>query len=88
MTLLLAKKKIPAQDYIHLYDSTLSSISKGYVAAKLPCNDESETDLQILIGQAPNLQPAELELVPELSTPGKLCIYHVEWTRINLHSPI
>ena len=34
--------------------------------------------MKILIGQAPNVKPAELELVKPLSTPGKLCIYHVD----------
>ncbi len=31
-----------------------------------------------MIGQAPNLTPATLELVKPLSTPGKQCIYHVD----------
>jgi hypothetical protein len=31
-----------------------------------------------LIGQVPNLTPAELEFVKPLSTPGKLCICHVD----------
>jgi hypothetical protein len=30
------------------------------------------------MGQAPNLTPAELEFVKPLSTPGKMCIYHVD----------
>jgi hypothetical protein len=32
----------------------------------------------VLIGQAPKLKPADMELVKELSTPGKMCIYHVD----------
>jgi hypothetical protein len=31
-----------------------------------------------LIGQAPNLTPAELKFVKPLSTPGKMCIYHAD----------
>jgi hypothetical protein len=34
--------------------------------------------LKVLIGQAPNLKPADLELVKELSKPGAMCIYHVD----------
>jgi hypothetical protein len=38
----------------------------------------------VLIGQAPNLTAAELESVPELSTPGTLCLYHVDISPQNL----
>ena len=34
--------------------------------------------MKILIGQAPNLKPAVLELIKPLSTPGKMCLYHVD----------
>lgn len=34
--------------------------------------------MTILTGQAPDLQPAELELIQNLSTPGELCLYHVD----------
>jgi hypothetical protein len=34
--------------------------------------------LTILTGVAPDLQPAELELVQNLSTPGELCLYHAD----------
>lgn len=75
---MLGPKTIPAMDYIHLYDTTPYMIMNGHVAAKLPCDTNSESPLQILIGQAPNLKPAEFELIGELSTPGNLCLYHVD----------
>ena len=34
--------------------------------------------MKILIGQAPNLKPAALEFIKQLSTPGKMCLYHVD----------
>ena len=77
-TILLEGKIIPTKDYIHLYDSTPYLITSGHIAAKLPCDANSVSPLKILIGQAPNLKPANLELVKPLSTPGKLCIYHVD----------
>jgi hypothetical protein len=77
-TILLEGKIIPANDYIHLYDSTPYMIMNGHIAAKLPCDTSNTSPLKILIGQAPNLTPAELEFVKPLSTPGKLCIYHVD----------
>ncbi|MDQ3902494.1 MAG: hypothetical protein M3247_02395 [Thermoproteota archaeon] len=76
--ILLEDKTIPANDYIHLYDSTPYMIINGHIAAKLPCDTSNTSPLKVLIGQAPNLTPAELEFVKPLSTPGKMCIYHVD----------
>ena len=50
----------------------------GHITAKIPCNDDNSSDVNVLIGQAPNLAPAELEYVEALSTPGELCLYHVD----------
>ena len=76
--ILLAGETIPAGSFIHLYDSTPDAIATGHVAAKIPCNEDSNATLTILTGSAPNLQPAELELLPELSTAGELCLYHAD----------
>ena len=76
--ILLAGETIPAGSFIHLYDSTPDAIATGHVAAKIPCNEESNATLTILTGSAPNLQPVELELLPELSTAGELCLYHAD----------
>lgn len=75
---ILGPKTIPAKDYIHLYDTTPYMIMNGHVAAKLPCDENSESPVQILTGQAPDLQPAEFELISELSIPGEQCLYHVD----------
>jgi hypothetical protein len=76
--ILLEGKTLPAKDFIHLYDTTPYMIKSGHIAAKLPCDASSTSSLKILIGQAPNLKPAALELVKPLSTPGKMCLYHVD----------
>jgi len=76
--ILLEGKTLPAKDYIHLYDTTPYMIKVGHVAAKLPCDNNGETLLKVLIGKAPDLKPAELELVKPLSTLGNMCIYHVD----------
>jgi hypothetical protein len=76
--ILLEGKTIPANDYIHLYDSTPYMIINGHIATKLPCDANNASPLKILTGQAPNLKPAELEFIKPLSTPGKLCIYHID----------
>jgi hypothetical protein len=85
VTLLLSGQSIPAMSYIHLYDSTPYKIVNGHIAAKIPCNDDSESELQILTGSAPAFQPAELELIDgNLSTPGELCLYHVDIPQENV----
>jgi hypothetical protein len=72
--MLLAGQTIPAGSFIHLYDSTPDAIATGHVAAKIPCAENSTATLQILTGSAPNLQPTELEILPELSTPGEMLV--------------
>lgn len=75
---LLADQTIPASEFIHLYDTTPYSIRNGHVAAKIPCDDDSAPLLTILVGVAPEFTPAPLELVANLSSPGELCLYHVD----------
>ena len=69
---------IPATKFIHLYDSTPYMITNGHVAVNVPCEDNSTASIQVLMGQAPNFTAAELENLPELSTPGEMCLYHVD----------
>jgi hypothetical protein len=76
--ILLAGQTIPGGSFIHLYDSTPDAIALGHIAAKVPCAENSTATLQVLTGSAPNLRPAQLELVPQLSTPGELCLYHAD----------
>jgi hypothetical protein len=75
---LLGGRTLPANNFIHLYDTTPYMIMSGHIAAKLPCNEQSESLLKVLIGSAPNLAPAEFETVKELSNPGEMCLYHVD----------
>jgi hypothetical protein len=77
-TILLEGKTIPSKGFIHVYDATPYMIMSGHVAANLPCDSNAKTPYNVLIGQAPNVKPAELEYIKELSTPGKMCIYHVD----------
>ena len=78
VTQLLEGKTLPKGDFIHLYDSTPYKIVTGHVAGKLPCNSKSVSDVSVLVGQAPNFKASNTNLVSQLSTPGKLCLYHVD----------
>ena len=42
---LLSGETIPAGSFIHLYDSTPDAIATGHVAAKIPCNENSNATL-------------------------------------------
>jgi hypothetical protein len=77
-TILLEGKTIGSNDFIHLYDTTPYMIMNGHVAARLPCDANSTSSVKVLIGQPPNLKPADLEFIKELSMPGKMCLYHVD----------
>ena len=78
VTELLDGQIIPGEDFIHLYDTTPYHILNGHVALKAPCEDDSTTSIQILIGSAPNMTAAELENIAPLSTPGEQCLYHAD----------
>jgi hypothetical protein len=78
VTELLQDKLIPGGDFMHLYDSTPYHILNGHVALKAPCEDDSTTPLQVLIGSAPNMTVATLENIAPLSTPGEQCLYHAD----------
>ena len=78
VTELLEGTSIPGGQFIHLYDSTPYMITNGHVAVNVPCEDNSTASIQVLMGQAPNFTAAELENLPELSTPGEMCLYHVD----------
>ena len=77
-TILLSGQVIPPKDYIHLYDSSPYKIVNGHLAVKIPCGENSQPELNVLVGQAPNLQSISLIIIEELSKPGKLCIYHAD----------
>ena len=76
--LMLAHQIIPPKDFIPLYDSSLSKIADAHISAKIPCNGNSSSTLELLIGHTPDIKPAKLEPVKELSKPGYLCMYHTD----------
>ena len=76
---LLGGGTLPGNDFIHLYDTTPYIIMNGHIAAKLPCNEDSESPLNlVLVGSAPNLTQTDFEVIGQLSNPGNMCLYHVD----------
>ena len=78
VTLLLEGKTLPKGDFIELYDSTPFKIVNGHFVAKVPCNANGQSQVDLLTGEAPNLKSSDAEFVSQLSTPGHLCLYHVD----------
>ena len=74
-TLLLAHQIIPPRDFLHLYDTDPYSITSGHISAKIPCDANSSSSLQMLVGHLPQLKPLQLNAIKELSKPGYLCMY-------------
>jgi hypothetical protein len=77
-TILLKGQTIPAHDFIHLYDASPYKIVNGHLATKIPCNASFQPKVNILVGQAPKVQVIQLHLIEEMSTAGKMCIYHAD----------
>lgn len=78
VTVLLDGKTIPSKSFIHLYDSTPSTVSVGHVAAHLPCDSGGDTDVNVVGGIAPDVSPLNLTRVDELSVLGTVCMYHTD----------
>ena len=81
LLVLLNYKRIPAGDFIHLYDSTPMPIAHGHFAVKVDCNEDGDGIASIALGAAPNMEIIKLtmdNMVHELSSHGEMCIYHVD----------
>jgi hypothetical protein len=78
VTVLMDGKTIPPKGFIHLYDSTPSTIMLGHVAAHLPCDDKGDSAVKVVAGVAPNVLPLTLTLVEQMSAKGTICMYHTD----------
>jgi hypothetical protein len=79
VTILLEGKTLPGKGFIHLYDSTPYMILNGHVALHIPCNTNSEPDVDVLIGPAPNFTKVQPDIIQGgLSHPGQMCLYHAD----------
>jgi hypothetical protein len=74
-TLMLAHQIIPPRDFLHLYGTDPYTIKSGHISAKIPCDANSSSSLQLLVGHLPQLKPLQLDPIKELSKPGYLCMY-------------
>jgi hypothetical protein len=82
-TMLLSHQIIPPKDFILIYDAIRYKIVNGQILAKLPCDSNSKSPLQILIGRLSELKLAQLQVIAALSRPGYTCMYYVHLTSDN-----
>ncbi len=82
-TILLSRQVIPPKDFILIYDAIRYKIVNGQILAKLPCDSNAKSPLQILIGRLSELKPAQLQAIAGLSRPGYTCMYYVHLTSDN-----
>ncbi len=77
---ILDYKRINAQDFIHLYDSTPYHIMNGHVALKMPCDDMGMPMpmVKVMVGNAEMgmFDNVDMKLLEDVSTKGKMCIWH------------
>jgi len=77
----LAFKSIPANDYMHLFDSTPDSLAGGHFAIKVNCDADGNGAVDALMGVAPEMNAIKLgeeNMVDALSTLGQMCLYHID----------
>jgi len=71
----LEDKTLPEGNVLYIYDITPWIIQQGHLTIKTPCNEENLPAANVLVGKMPNFQTLNLDLVPEFSDPGDLCLY-------------
>lgn len=74
-TILLEGTSMSEGSYLYLYDSSPYKIINSHIAAKIPCNENLSTDIIFLFGPDLDVPLAGLDLEPQLSVGGELCMY-------------
>lgn len=87
-TVLLEKLSLASGDFIILADLTPIPIEAAHVSMNVPCrvtgnNITPSSDIKVIAGVAPDLKPATLEYIAELSRPeSHKCTYHVQLPQV------
>lgn len=76
--ILLSHQILASKDFIRIYSSNPYQIVKANVIAKLPCDANLESQVNLLMGNLTSLTPVKLAIVKELSRPGYMCMYSAE----------
>jgi len=64
--------------YLLLSDTTPVRVAAAHIAINVPCNEEGVSNIAVVAGVAPDVNPVELELVPELTFSLGNCLFHAD----------
>jgi hypothetical protein len=80
VTITLEGLRLEAGQFIELTDTTPVLVTAAHATINVPCQngDDPESDIAVVAGVAPDLEPVELEFIAELSDPEDNCTYHVD----------
>jgi hypothetical protein len=80
VTIPLEGLTLKAGQFIELTDTTPVLVTAAHATINVPCEngDDPESDIAVVAGVAPDLEPVELEYIAELSDPEDNCLYHVD----------
>ena len=82
VTIPLEGLTLKAGQFIELTDTTLVLVTAAHATINVPCdngnNNDPESDIAVVAGVAPDLEPVELEYIEELSDPEDNCTYHAD----------
>ena len=80
VTIPLEGLTLKAGQFIELTDTTPVLVTAAHATINVPCEngDDPESDIAVVAGVAPDLEPVDLEFIAELSDPEDNCLYHVD----------
>jgi hypothetical protein len=80
VTIPLEGLTLKAGQFIELTDTTPVLVTAAHATINVPCKngDDPESDIAVVAGVAPDLEPVDLEFIAELSDPEDNCLYHVD----------
>jgi hypothetical protein len=83
VTIPLEGLTLKAGQFIELTDTTPVLVTAAHATINVPCdngnnNNDPESDIAVVAGVAPDLEPVELEYISELSDPEDNCLYHAD----------
>jgi hypothetical protein len=80
LTVPLHGVQLGTNQFILLYDSTPYAV-KGHIALSMPCDVRNPQAplFHILVGRAPDLAPAPVGYLSQLSSPPNTCVYHSQF---------
>jgi hypothetical protein len=75
VTVPLEGMSLDEAQYLLLSDTTPVRVGAAHIAINVPCDANGVSNIAVIAGVAPDLNPVELELVPELTFSLGNCLF-------------